>query len=72
VPVLVSRLISPICVDGTGAPTGRAQAAACARAAARRSSIRSGIFTIGIVTSSLGAHGGTICGPMTPGGTPPH
>ncbi len=57
VPVLVNRLISPICVDAMGAPTGSADVkGVCAKGAPEFSPI--GDIHIGIVSSSLGVHGG--------------
>src|SRR5450432_4549167 len=58
VPVLVGRLVSPICIDPMGAPTG-ASSPCKAPAVAEFSPI--GDIHIGIVSSSLGAHGGTVC-----------
>jgi hypothetical protein len=62
VPVLVSRLISPICVDGTGAPVVPGASSVngvCATGSPEFNPI--GDIHIGIVSSSLGAHGGTVC-----------
>ena len=60
VPVLVSRLVNPICVDGMGAPTGETSAnGTCTKGAPEFNPI--GDIHIGIVSSSLGAHGGTVC-----------
>jgi hypothetical protein len=61
VPVLVARLISPICVDGTGKPTGESSmGGVCAKGGSPEFN-PIGDIHIGIVSSSLGAHGGTVC-----------
>jgi hypothetical protein len=63
VPVLVSRLTSPICVDGTGMPTGASSInGACAGGGSPEFN-PIGDIHIGIVSSSLGSHGGTVCTP---------
>ncbi|MEI9954672.1 MAG: hypothetical protein WDO74_38310 [Pseudomonadota bacterium] len=62
VPVLVSRLAAPICVDAAGKPTGVSSAGGVCPAnkgAPEFSPI--GDIHIGIVSSSLGSHGATIC-----------
>src|SRR5882724_9466446 len=68
VPVLVSRLVSPICVDALGKPTVDAMGlptgeststGVCTKGAPEFSPI--GDIHIGIVSSSLGSHGGQIC-----------
>ncbi|MEP7049949.1 MAG: hypothetical protein ABJB12_06330 [Pseudomonadota bacterium] len=59
VPVLVSRLVDPICVDsGTGAATNGTNSQGCAAGSQPEFNPISDIH-IGIVSSSLGAHGGT-------------
>ncbi|HET7538966.1 MAG TPA: hypothetical protein VFK05_03815 [Polyangiaceae bacterium] len=70
VPVLVKRLISPICVDADEKPTGESSVNGhCTKGAAEFSPI--GDIHIGIVSSSLGAHGGYVCSmPDGPTGTP--
>ena len=61
VPVLVSRLISPICVNAMGAPTGKSSVnGACADGGSPEFTPIADIH-IGIVSSSLGSHGGQIC-----------
>ncbi len=58
VPVLVKRLTSPICVDDKGAPTGESSVAGkCNKGRAEFDAVAD--IHVGIVTSSLGAHGGT-------------
>jgi len=60
VPVLLERLVSPICVDGTGKPTG-ANAGVngrCADGKGEPEFSPVGDIHIGIISSSLGAHGG--------------
>jgi hypothetical protein len=63
VPILVSRLVTPLCVDGAGTPTqGNADAnGMCANGAPEFSPIED--IHVGVITSSLGSHGatGTIC-----------
>jgi hypothetical protein len=62
VPVLVQRLVTPNCLDdedrviGVTDDTGR-----CAQGKAEMRSLRD--IHIGVITSSLGAHGGTWCSP---------
>jgi hypothetical protein len=57
VPLLVGRLITPICVDNDGNPTsGNADAAGkCADGTAEFNPIRD--IHVGVITSSLGSHG---------------
>jgi hypothetical protein len=61
VPVLLSRLITPICVDAEGNSLGTTVGAngLCAEGEAEFSAISD--IHIGIVSSSLGAHGGDVC-----------
>jgi hypothetical protein len=67
VPVLVRRLTSPICVDGTGAPTGENSIAGrCTTGEPEFNAVAD--IHVGIVTSSLGSHGGNgTCADTTPG-----
>jgi hypothetical protein len=61
VPVLVSRLVSPICVDGEGKLTGGSFVnGKCPNGGGPEFS-PIGDIHIGIVSSSLGAHGGSVC-----------
>ncbi|HKO51461.1 MAG TPA: hypothetical protein VJV79_27320, partial [Polyangiaceae bacterium] len=60
VPVLVSRLITPICVDVTGKSTGTSVGGQCPNGGALEFTPINDIH-IGIVSSSLGAHGGSVC-----------
>jgi len=63
VPVLLSRLVTPICVDGAGKPTG-VNALANGRCPDQRGQPEFspiGDIHIGVVSSSLGAHGGQQC-----------
>jgi len=71
VPVLVSRLVSPICVDDAGKPTGSSLATGpCPKGSSPEFS-PIGDIHIGIVSSSLGAHGGSVCATaVNPGDTP--
>jgi hypothetical protein len=59
VPVLVERLIDPICVDDDGNPTGGTSSDGCGNNQAEFSPIRN--IHIGVITSSLGNHGGDVC-----------
>lgn len=63
VPVLLSRLVTPICVDGAGKPTGVNALAngQCADNSSRPEFNPIADIHIGIVSSSLGAHGGQQC-----------
>ena len=71
VPVLLSRLVSPICIDAAGKPTGfNAEAnGQCAPGKGRPEFEPIGDIHIGVVSSSLGAHGATVagCGDVTEG-----
>ncbi|HYQ30906.1 MAG TPA: hypothetical protein VER04_26920, partial [Polyangiaceae bacterium] len=63
VPVLLSRLVTPICVDGAGKPTG-VNALANGQCPDNRGQPEFnpiGDIHIGIVSSSLGSHGGDVC-----------
>jgi hypothetical protein len=70
VPVLLGRLVTPICVDGNGVPTsGNSDVnGACATGSPEFSPI--GDIHIGIVSSSLGAHGGNVCSAPAAGDDP--
>jgi len=62
VPVLVSRLVQPICVDSNGKPTGASSSAGvCPAGKGGPEFSPIGDIHIGIVSSSLGAHGGSVC-----------
>ncbi|HET7538273.1 MAG TPA: hypothetical protein VFK05_00325 [Polyangiaceae bacterium] len=63
VPVLLSRLVSPICIDGTGKPTGvnALPSGKCPGDKGEPEFSPIGDIHIGIVSSSLGAHGGEQC-----------
>ena len=63
VPVLLGRLVAPICVDGNGSADGRQRSTRTANVRLRTSPEFAPIndIHIGIVSSSLGAHGGTVC-----------
>jgi hypothetical protein len=60
VPVLLSRLVSPICVDEMGKPTGASTQAngQCPANQGRPEFNPVGDIHIGVISSSLGAHGG--------------
>jgi len=68
VPVLLSRLVTPICVDDAGKPTGvNAQAnGRCPDNKGQPEFNPIGDIHIGIVSSSLGAHGGQQCAEAIP------
>ena len=60
VPVLVSRLVTPTCVDGDGHHTGISdQSGHCAQGVPEFNPVKD--IHLGIITSSLGDHGGTEC-----------
>jgi len=68
VPVLVGRLVQPICVDAMGNPAKDAQGnfesstgGACPKTKGQPEFSPIGDIHIGIVSSSLGAHGGNVC-----------
>ncbi len=62
VPVLVSRLVAPICVDAAGNPTnGSYTNGNCPNPADSPEFSPIGDIHIGVVSSSLGAHGGNVC-----------
>jgi hypothetical protein len=70
VPVLVTRLTSPICIDASGAPTGESSVAGACKAGVPEFTPIDDIH-VGIVTSSLGSHGGIgECTDMSNGSTP--
>jgi hypothetical protein len=74
VPVLVERLATPRCLDDMGNPTGQVSDVTghCASGRPEFSAVKD--IHVGIVTSSLGSHGGSECLPMaddaTTGSTP--
>jgi len=69
VPVLLSRLVSPICVDGAGTPSGAnvLSNGQCPEGKGRPEFNAIGDIHIGVVSSSLGAHGGSQCSKPLPG-----
>src|SRR5687767_13302447 len=60
VPVLVNRLISPNCVDAMGGTIGPSNAGDCGGNGEPEFNAIEDIH-IGVVTSSLGGHGGQVC-----------
>ncbi|HEY8943552.1 MAG TPA: hypothetical protein VIM73_04790, partial [Polyangiaceae bacterium] len=71
VPVLLGRLVSPICVDANGAPSGGTVDASGQCPAPNQAEFAPiGDIHIGIVSSSLGAHGGSVCSAPQPGDDP--
>ena len=69
VPVLVQRLTDPVCFDDGGNPTGGTASTGCQPGSAPEFPPMTDIH-IGIVTSSLGSHGGDVCVP-NPADVPP-
>jgi hypothetical protein len=68
VPVLVTRLTSPICVNAQGEPTKENSVQGkCTNGKPEFPPIND--IHVGIVTSSLGSHGGDVCADSTAGGT---
>jgi len=65
VPVLVKRLVQPICVDATGKPTGQSFTNGVCAGGGGPEFSPIGDIHIGIVTSSLGSHGGNVCDTVT-------
>jgi len=67
VPVLVKRLVQPICVRADGTPTGESSTnGVCPQGSAGTPEFSPiGDIHIGIVSSSLGAHGGSVCAMAT-------
>ncbi len=61
VPVLVQRLIDPICVNAQGDPVGGTTSGGCAPNQPEFSPIEN--IHVGVITSSLGNHGGQVCTP---------
>lgn len=62
VPVLVQRLVTPTCLDAQGMPVGVSdQNGLCAQGTPEFSAIKD--IHLGVITSSLGGHGGTECLP---------
>jgi hypothetical protein len=71
VPVLLNRLVLPICVDGSGNSTGtNAQPDGTCPPNSEPEFKPIDDIHIGIVSSSLGAHGGTVCAAPSPGDDP--
>jgi hypothetical protein len=64
VPVLIRRLVTPNCVDAEGRPNGTVtdDMGSCAQGRPEMRSVKD--IHIGVITSSLGAHGGTECLPL--------
>lgn len=67
VPVLLSRLVTPICLGPDGNPDGTNSAnGVCTNTADSPEFAPIGDIHIGIVSSSLGAHGGSVCSAPSP------
>ncbi|HKO49076.1 MAG TPA: hypothetical protein VJV79_15195 [Polyangiaceae bacterium] len=66
VPPLVARLVNPICVKSDGTPSGAtASSGVCPAGQGTPEFKPIGDIHIGVVSSSLGAHGGTVCATPT-------
>ncbi len=62
VPALVSLLVNPICVNSDGTPSGAASSnGKCSSGKGTPEFSPIGDIHLGIVSSSLGAHGGSVC-----------
>jgi hypothetical protein len=62
VPVLVSRLANPLCVNSDGTPSGAASSNGKCPSGTGKPELRPiDDIHLGIVSSSLGAHGGSVC-----------
>ncbi len=72
VPPLVTRLVNPLCVDPfTGIGTATATPADPRPVGSEREFAPLKDLHIGVITTSLGAHGGQVCGSLAPAdGTP--
>src|SRR4051812_49011578 len=73
VPAFITALVNPPCVDGAGVvleqqPTSGSDA--CPAGSRARPPVTD--LHVGVITSSLGAHGGTVCAAPTPGDVDPH
>lgn len=67
VPVLVARLVQPICVNSDGTPSGAASHdGACPDGKGEPEFKAINDIHIGIVSSSLGSHGGDVCATAGP------
>ncbi len=70
VPGLVERLVSPACVDDDGNPDPGAPATGDCPAGTKREFSPIDDIHIGVITSSLGDHGGNLCNPESTQGNP--
>jgi len=62
VPVLVQRLVTPACLDAEGKPAGVSDDSGhCARGTPEFTAVKD--IHLGVITSSLGGHGGSECAP---------
>src|SRR6478736_1618442 len=65
-PLLLARLVRPICVDSDGKPTGAAATDGQCPSGKGAPELRPmNDIHIGIISSSLGSHGGTVCATTT-------
>jgi hypothetical protein len=70
-PTFVQRLVNPLCVDAQGAPVATqpaSGAAACSSGTREFAPVTD--MHLGAITTSLGAHGGTVCAAPSPGDDP--
>jgi hypothetical protein len=73
VPAFISALVNPPCVDGAGAPLDQQPASgsdACPAGTRARPPVTD--MHVGVITTSLGAHGGTVCSQPGPNDVDPH
>jgi hypothetical protein len=63
-PVLLARLLDPICVDELGNPTGGTASLGCVEGEPEFQPVTD--LHVGIITSSLGGHGGDVCANSPP------
>jgi len=62
VPILVARLVNPICVKSDGTPSGAASSGGkCPSGQGTPELSPIGDIHLGIISSSLGSHGGSVC-----------
>ena len=64
IPTLVRRLLAPGCVDANGEPLGQSADPICPEGSAPEFRPATDIH-VGVITSSLGSHGGTVCTEVT-------
>ena len=73
VPAFVSHLVNPLCLDASGKPVATQPASgseACATGTRALTPVTD--MHLGVITTSLGSHGGTVCATPDPGEVDPH